>query len=65
MGVPTAAMACLGPQETGPAHTAAAWQTPSPASPQAPPREQIPVGAEPATALAEAAPGAAAGPAAG
>ncbi|MFF2196746.1 CAP domain-containing protein [Streptomyces sp. NPDC058157] len=52
VGVPTAAMACLGPQGTGPAHTAAAARQdqdqdqdrdPAPGRPQAQPRAQIPV----------------------
>ncbi|MEU3405248.1 CAP domain-containing protein [Streptomyces sp. NPDC006670] len=44
VGVPTAAMACLDPQETGPAHTAAAaWRDPALGGPQAQPRAHTPV----------------------
>ncbi|MEU8434470.1 CAP domain-containing protein [Streptomyces sp. NPDC029216] len=53
VGVPTAAMACLDPQETGPARTAAAaWQDPSLDGPQA----EAPVQTGPAPALPEAVP---------
>ncbi|RKT08618.1 uncharacterized protein YkwD [Streptomyces sp. 3211.6] len=61
VGVPTAAMACLDPQETGPARTAAtAWQDPSLAGPQARPQVETP--AEIPVEIPEAAPPAPAEP---
>ncbi|KJY25013.1 CAP domain-containing protein [Streptomyces katrae] len=59
VGVPTAAMACLDPQETGRAHTAAtAWQErhPSSSGPEAQPQAEVPVETGPASELPDEVP---------